>query len=83
MQHTAAPGEELLLHKQLQHNNTSLVVLVSPTFRAQPIVWMKADLGVQVVVPKDVHWLSVQQHLALLRLVEVFQQTHAGALPTA
>lgn len=80
MQHTAAPGDELLLHKQLQHNN---IGPVSPTFRAQPIVRMKADLGVQVVVPKDVHWLSVQQHLALLRLVEVFQQTHAGALPTA
>lgn len=30
-----------------------------------------------------VHWLAIQQHLALLRTVEVFQQTHAGALPAA
>lgn len=39
------------------------------------------DLGVQVVVSQRVHWLSVQQDQPLLRLVEVFQQTHAGALP--
>lgn len=37
----------------------------------------------QVVVAECVHWLAVQQHLSLLRTVEVFQQTHAGALAAA
>lgn len=44
---------------------------------------LTTDLGMQVVVAECVHWLAVQQHLALLRTVEVFQQTHAGALPAA
>lgn len=39
------------------------------------------DLGVQVVVSQGVHRLPVQQHQPVLRLVEVLQQTHAGALP--
>lgn len=41
------------------------------------------DLGVEVVVLVGVHWLSIQQHLALLWKIEVFQQIHTGALATA
>lgn len=44
---------------------------------------MQTHLSVQVVVPEVMHRLAIQQHLALLRTVEVFQQTHAGALPAA
>lgn len=46
------------------------------------VLWTQADLGVQVVVSQGVHRLSIQQNQPLLWLVEVFQQTHAGALPT-
>lgn len=44
---------------------------------------MLVHLGVEIVMLKGVNWLSIQQHLALLREVEIFQQTHTGALPTA
>ena len=44
---------------------------------------MLAHLGVEIVVLEGVNRLSIQQHLALLRKVEIFQQTHAGALPAA
>lgn len=45
--------------------------------------WMWTDLGVEVVVLDGLNWLPVQQNLALLWKVEVLQQTHTGALPTA
>lgn len=41
------------------------------------------NLGVEVVMLKALNRLSIQQHLALLRKVEIFQKTHTGALPTA
>ncbi len=44
---------------------------------------MQTHLGVEVVVLVILNWLSIQQHLALLRKVEVFQQTHTGALSTS
>lgn len=45
------------------------------------VLWTQADLGVQVVVFQGVYRLSIQQNQPMLWLVEVFQQTHAGALP--
>lgn len=44
---------------------------------------MYTDLGVEVVMLKGVNRFSIQQHLSLLRKVEVFQQIHTGALSTA
>lgn len=48
-----------------------------------PIALIQTDLGVEVVMLEGVNRFSIQQHLALLRRVKVFQQTHTGALSTA
>lgn len=61
-----------------------MTVLMEGAFCLRRFQWLDPsppDLGVQVVVSQRVHWLSVQQDQPLLWLVEVFQQTHAGALP--
>lgn len=44
-------------------------------------VW--TDLGVEVLVAEGVNRLSIEQHLALLREVEVLQEIYTRALSTA
>lgn len=55
---------------------TSQLLLVS-------LFFANAHLGVQIVMLELINRIPVQQHLASLREVEIFQQTHTGALSTA